>query len=480
MIRLTLLWIFVASLAAYAFKDWFKSLCGLILLLAVVEHPDFPKSIVGIQGLNPWNLLLFVIIIAWLAARREEGLHFDFPKGVAWLLGIYFAIIILAFVRFVIFPDMYYEYLEVVQKEMPSIFNKGSEYIINCFKWVIPGILLYDGCRDEKRTRLALYTIVTVYVLLAIQVIRWVPIGYLRSGDELQARALKIIMNEVGFHRVNVSMMLAGATWALYCVRDIAESKLVRNLLLLGCAITFFGMSLTGGRMGYVTWVVLGGMFAVLRWRRLLFFGPAVVVVFILAVPAVQERFVAGFTPDTVDTNIRLTEMGYQDGDGPDLYTVTSGRAFAWPFVIDEIAKKPLIGYGREAMLRTGLGVRIWRQYGESFPHPHNAYLQWLHDNGILGFIPVMLFYILAMTMSMRLFVNKDDATSRAVGGVALALTGALLVAAMGSQTFYPREGSLPMWCALGLALRCYVLRTAWLKSVARETAHGRHLSPVT
>lgn len=480
MIRLTLLWLFVAGLAGYAFKDWFKSLCGLILLLAVVEHPDFPKSIMGIQGLNPWNLLLMVIVIAWANARREEGLKFDLPKPVIWLLGIYFAIIIIAFVRFVIFPDMYYEYLEVVQKEMPSIFNKGSEYIINCFKWVIPGILLFDGCRDEKRTKLALYTIVTVYVLLAIQVIRWVPIGFLRSGDLLQARALKIIANEVGFHRVNISMMLAGASWALFCARDMIQRPIIRHMLLMGCGITFFGMALTGGRMGYVTWAVLGFMFAVLRWRRLLLLGPAVVAMFILMVPAVQERFVAGFTPDTVDTNLRLTEMGYQDGEGPDLYTVTSGRAFAWPFVIEEIAQKPLIGHGREAMLRTGLGVRIWRQYGESFPHPHNAYLQWLHDNGILGFIPVMTFYLMAMLVAMRLFMNKDDATCRAVGGVTLALTGALLIAAMGSQTFYPREGSMPMWCAFGLTLRCYLLRTSWLESRMPEESHGRHLSPVT
>lgn len=32
----------------------------------------------------------------------------------------------------------------------------------------------------------------------------------------------------------------------------------------------------------------------------------------------------------------------------------------------------------------------------------------------------------------------------------------ALLVAAMGSQTFYPREGALGMWCAIALMFRIY------------------------
>src|SRR5207247_766312 len=44
-------------------------------------------------------------------------------------------------------------------------------------------------------------------------------------------------------------------------------------------------------------------------------------------------------------------------------------------------------------------------------------------------------------------------------GGVAAALVLALLVASIGSQTFYPREGAVPMWCAIGLALRAAVAR---------------------
>lgn len=66
MIRTTLLWMLVAFLAAYSWRDWYKALCGLILLMAVVEHPDFPKTVMGVQGINPWNILLFVVFFAWL------------------------------------------------------------------------------------------------------------------------------------------------------------------------------------------------------------------------------------------------------------------------------------------------------------------------------------------------------------------------------------------------------------------------------
>jgi hypothetical protein len=40
---------------------------------------------------------------------------------------------------------------------------------------------------------------------------------------------------------------------------------------------------------------------------------------------------------------------------------------------------------------------------------------------------------------------------------MALALILALLVAAFGSQTFYPREGAVGMWAAIGLMLRLMV-----------------------
>jgi O-antigen ligase len=231
--------------------------------------------------------------------------------------------------------------------------------------------------------------------------------------------------------------------------------------------------------MGYATWAVLGLMVATLRWRKLLLIGPAVLAMFILFIPAVQDRFVAGFTPGTVDTSVRIAEAGYQDGRGPDLYTVTSGRSFMWPYVIEEIAERPLVGYGRQAMLRTGLGIRIWNEYGESFPHPHNAYLQWMHDNGILGILPIILFYFLTMKMAADLFVDKNDPVFRAVGGVTLVLVGALLIAAMGSQSFYPREGSLPMWCAMGLSLRCYVQRKNWLESHSVRSVGNELFSPV-
>jgi O-antigen ligase len=129
--------------------------------------------------------------------------------------------------------------------------------------------------------------------------------------------------------------------------------------------------------------------------------------------------------------------------------------------VLDKIGESPLLGYGKEAMIRTGISTLLYETYMEAFPHPHNMYLQWLLDNGILGFLPVMLFYLIILKYSISLLRDKQNAYYATVGGICFSLVMAMLVAGMGSQTFYPREGSVAMWCAIFLVLRMYVERKA-------------------
>jgi O-antigen ligase len=166
-----------------------------------------------------------------------------------------------------------------------------------------------------------------------------------------------------------------------------------------------------------------------------------------------------GFGQEPAQESSRLEKMGYEQGDGIDTYSITSGRNIAWPLVIDKIKEAPIIGYGKDGMIKTGIAGFLLTEYNETFPHPHNAYLQLLLDNGIIGALCVLPFYILMLKYSYSLFRDSRSPEFIAAGGCCLALLLALLVAAMGSQTFYPREGSVGMWCAIGLMLRIYVQR---------------------
>ena len=89
MIRITLLTFLIAFLSVYAWKDWFRGACWLVLLMAVFQHPDMPKAIGGIPGLNHWNFLFFNVVMSWLSQRKKERLAWEMPSHINVLLFFY-------------------------------------------------------------------------------------------------------------------------------------------------------------------------------------------------------------------------------------------------------------------------------------------------------------------------------------------------------------------------------------------------------
>lgn len=436
MIRITLLMLLVAFFSIYAWKNWFISLCAAILLLAVVEHPDFPKAIGGIQGANPWNILILCITLAWASRRGEEGYEWDMPPFAGWILCACLAVVVVGVVRLLL-------------SSYPSGFTTTwilSEYLVNTIKWVIPSLLLFDACRTRRRAVIALGVILCLYFLLAVQVVRWMPLSAIGSGDDLQSRAAKITQNEIGYNRVTLSMMLAGASWAALTAIPILKQNLHRLAVLGVAGVIAFGQVLTGGRTGYLTWIAVGLLLATLRWRKLLLLIPVVLLAIGIGLPSVRERMLQGF--------------GGTEGNftvGTSTYEMTSGRDIAWPAVIDEIGKSPLFGYGREGMVITGVRDQLMNEFNESFPHPHQAYLQLLLDNGIVGFLLVISFCLYVARHSLTAVLVRDDPLVCAIGCTAFCLVLALMIGAFGGQTFYPREGAVGMWAAIGLLLRVHV-----------------------
>ena len=72
--------------------------------MAVIQHPDMPKTMMGIQGLNPWNLAFAAVFPAWIVGRRRERLRWDLPALITLLGMLYMAIIAIAAVRLLSVP----------------------------------------------------------------------------------------------------------------------------------------------------------------------------------------------------------------------------------------------------------------------------------------------------------------------------------------------------------------------------------------
>ena len=435
-IRILALYIFVTFLSIYAWKDWFKSLCGLIVLMAFLEHPDMPSKVMGIQGLNPWNIVMATVLLAWFVQRRKEGHVFDMPRHVKLLIGIYFLIILIGSLRII-----------VGREDLPMTFAELiSEYFINAFKWVIPGFLLFDGCRSRERVKFSLIVILLLGFFLALQVSYTIPLGYVFTSMDAY-RGSKIEWG-IGYNAVDISTILAGVSWGMIAMVGFFRQRWLKVLLLLSVGFTLYSQALTGGRAGYLAWGATGLVLCLIKWRKYLILAPVIVILLPIVFPSATERSLTGFDQTNV-AGQRTT----------DTYSMTSGRILIWPYVISKIGESPMVGYGRLAMIRTGLTSQVRSEVGEFVQHPHNAYLEWLLDNGLAGFLPVLIFYLVVYVYSMQLFRDRTDPLHSAVGALALAMVTSQLVGSIGAQSFYPREGTVAMWCAIGLALRMTVER---------------------
>jgi len=458
--RVYALYIVVAFLIVYAWKDWFKCLCALILMMAFIEHGDMPKSIFGVQGFNMWNVLFVGIFVAWLANRRREGLKWDMPRHINVLLLLYLGVLVIGFLR-AVFDRNHIEHY--------TTSGIISEQLLNTIKWALPGLLLFDGCRSQKRLQWAVMSILGMYFLLAVQVIRRIPwSSALNSGVGGIHEARLRQCNRIGYSSCDMSAFLAGASWAMLAAIPLVRKRRHRFLILGAAGITAFGQALTGGRAGYAAWVATGLVLCMVRWRKYLIVAPAVLVLLSVALPGTVERMFEGFGRTTVSGQVVTDE-----------YDVTSGRNVVWPYVIEKILESPVIGHGRLAMQRAGVTARLLAKESgsEAFPHPHNMYLELLLDNGVIGAIPIVLFFLLIITYSGRLFCAADPWCS-AVGGLTLALVASQLFASFGSQHYYPRESTFGMWAAIFLLLRVHVERSRACTKVFNDSFHTRLEQP--
>src|SRR6185312_15381154 len=112
--------------------------------------------------------------------------------------------------------------------------------------------------------------------------------------------------------------------------------------------VILFGQAMTGGRMGYVTWGMIGLLLCVLKWRKFLPLIPLAAVIVVMFVPSVAQRMLAGFGGQKGGIVVQQDDAA-----------ITSGRSVVWPVVIAQIKKSPLIGYGRQGMITTGLAAYV-------------------------------------------------------------------------------------------------------------------------
>jgi hypothetical protein len=152
---------------------------------------------------------------------------------------------------------------------------------------------------------------------------------------------------------------------------------------------------------------------------------------------------------------------------------LSSGRLKVWPYMVAKIRESPWVGFGRFGYQRSGLYALLRSEVDATFPHPHNAYLEWLLDNGWLGMAPMIVLYGLVLLLSLVLFTDSRQPLFVATGGLAFALVSAQLLGSVTGRSWYPSQETVAMWCAVGLMLRVWLERSRGLRTAPTERARS-------
>ena len=437
--RAIVFYLLFAGLSIYSWKDWFKSLCGLIFLTALIGRLDFPDRFVGIQGLNLWNILFANIFLSWLVNRRRQGLLWDMPAHINVFLVLWLGVILVGWVR------MIFDLSQLPDLTLTDII---SEQLINTIKWPLLGLLLFDGCRTRHRIKWALASILLLFALFIVQIAKSVPTEVALDPGKMKGR--REIGDDLAININGAAKMLSGVPWAMLAIIPLLKKRKYKFFMLGPCAASVYALALTGSRSAYLACGTTLVLLCFLRWRRYLLLLPFVVLILPIALPGAMARMLFGFGEIDVAGKAIVNENN-----------VTSGRSEFWPYVISKISESPVFGFGRESMIRTGVQKTLENELGpdSAVGHPHNAYLEVLIDSGLIGFVIIIGLHIVIWVYSARLFVDRGDPLYTAAGGVALALLTGHLVAHMGGQNFYPDRIDMGFWCAIGVMLRVYVAR---------------------
>lgn len=441
----------VLATLIYAWRDWFVSLCILIVLMAFSKHPDMPSTFGGIAGLNVLNLLLLGITAAWAFHRFSAPQGRPVPRLLVYAAAGYALVIVVTGMR---------GYLDFGSLRLSSpaatTMTRGSflmDFLGNPIKYLVVAALLFDGMRSRRNILLAIAAIVAQVTVFSLMAVRYIPIGTLweaGSTGQFESVFRMRFQKRIGFHPNDAALALVAGFWTLaVCAPMLWRSGWRYRAAALFCGpVIALAIGLTNSRAGYMAMLALGLIFAVVRWRWMLVGIPLVALMIFFTVPGVQSRLGLGFAVQD-PTGMTVSDMD----------EITAGRWNAiWPPTIEEIASAPVFGQGRMAILRTSVYDRICALNDGVCPtHPHNAYLEVLLDAGAVGLV-IVLGLLLAVPVYLYKYRRRDIPILDAAACVGVAGAGTILVMGLTGQSFWPREAVNLVLCTYAVAMGAHVL----------------------
>lgn len=345
----------------------------LIYFLLFTFYVDEVLGAVGlsnlVRGLSLFNLNIYMFLIAW-------GISIALSRRVLESNNLNLVLILMAFL--VVFSIPFKVFLD----EIPRV-SIVREVLI--FKsWINPFLLffiIFNIIKDKRTCDLALMGL--GFLLLALILTQLSAIfGFSAYKAELVA------------HRGRVGGFGAPGVYAvalvLFFPLILSSSFLMEQatLLRVGCIalafLSLLGLISTGSRNGLLSFICSMAVYImILRRENIIRLLPIIVLSVVLIVASATALIIS---PSSIrqDLGERLDPTATQD-----MYAYSAGRTELWKNALKLFIDSPLLGHGQDSYV-----ILSQRRQFSVVAAPHNEYLRYLVDYGIVGLLVFcMIFY---------------------------------------------------------------------------------------
>ena len=289
--------------------------------------------------------------------------------------------------------------------------------LFSSFTLVNAGIYLMDGITILLRL-LAAFSIFAVlsHKLESTSQVKWV-IGVIIAAQILPTIS-GLINNSglTGLFFTDQTMRLGNSGVGVYlsvisllCITFFFSAKNLHSYIFWGALTALFlvGLFLSFGRSGWIGMIFGLLLMATIRYKKLVFVLPLVLILIIVLVPGIGQRF----------QDIQISDLG---GEGQDTF---SGRIRLWQGALAVFKDNPIFGVG------IGLGRYHCATYlGENPGAIHNDYLSALCETGIIGFIIFLVWHYMWLLGLIRSYQILPSGVEKTMTFAALIVFSSIMV----------------------------------------------------
>lgn len=407
---------------------------NFLLLLIIIGYISFTAEFYAqyrVYLTIGCSTLLFILFL------KEFGLDFNtYPKLTGKVISFVSLLLITLTISTIFSSDIEISFLALLRTGM----------------FLIISFIFYSLLKDERNIYTYIYAVLIVVLMVGLRMI----LDIVSLGPELYFMRVVVsaafqLSGSLGYTGFTIFFISISLIISLY-FRDNYSKSFKRYILTPLLFTNIIIIILANSRGGIIAGLISVAFFTFYLKRELLLRSIALIIVIVVLTFLLFEP-----VQKTVEGYLRLDTV--------------SDREVYWNMGLQVISDNPIFGVGADMFDKqfynyaSSQHLQLFK-IGSSLlgkPHPHNFFLFFTSENGILGFITAVFFFVLFLSIGFYCIKNSKSISkdyyilSVTITGIGVGLFFRTFIEISGFLTYGYITRDLPFWLMFVILLKIYV-----------------------